>query len=86
MYIHKYVAEDDTFFRISTSKPGPSKIVTLTKKDWKGVSAGSNVTNAIKYLDSLKFSKDVEQPEKEEEKSVKMAQSIVAKIIDISKK
>ena len=81
MFIHKYVIGDDTFYRVSKSKPGPSKIVTVTKDDWRGASWGSNVANAIKFLNSLKFSKDVEEKEPEEKTDKKaMAQSIVAKI------
>jgi hypothetical protein len=67
MFIHKYTSGDDVFYRLSAAKAGPSKIVTLTRDDWKGVSAGSNVSNAVKFLNSLAFSKDIPE-EKEEEK------------------
>lgn len=66
MFIHKYTSGDDVFYRLSAGKAGPSKIVTLTRDDWRGVSAGSNVANAVKFLNSLPFSKDV--PEEKEEK------------------
>ena len=83
MYIHKYAVGEDTFYRVSKSKAGSSKIVTITRDEWRGVSAGSNVANAVKFLNSLKFSKDIAEAEEEKkEKTAAMIQSIVAKIID----
>jgi len=85
MYIHKYTIGEDTFFRVSKSKAGSSKIVTVTRDDWRGVSAGSNVANAVKFLNSLKFSKDVEVEEEKDEGKKAMVQSILAKVMNDSK-
>jgi hypothetical protein len=81
MFIHKYTIGEDTFYRVSKAKAGPSKIVTVTKDDWKGVSAGSNVQNAIKFLSSLKFSKDIPEEKEEERKAslASMVRSIISK-------
>jgi hypothetical protein len=85
MYIHKYTVGEDTFYRVSKSKAGSSKIETITRDNWRGVSAGSNVANAVKFLNSLKFSKDVEKIEEKDEGKKAMAQSIIAKLMDSSK-
>jgi hypothetical protein len=86
-FIHKYTIGDDIFYRVTKGKAGPSKIVTITRENWKGVSAGSNVQNAIKFLDSLTFSKDVEEKEpqvKEDKKSslTMMVRSIASKCVE----
>ena len=81
MYIHKYTVGEDTFYRVSKSKAGSSKIETITRDDWRGVSAGSNVMNAVKFLNSLKFSKDVEEVDEKKDGKRAMAQSIIAKVM-----
>ena len=80
-YIHKYKVGDDVFYRVSDSKAGSSKIVQITRDEWKGVSAGAAVNNALKFLSSLAFNKEEEEPAKEketpEEQKTSKASSVV---------
>ena len=83
-YIHKYKIGDDVFFRVTKTAARPSKNVTITFDEWKGYSSGSAVNNALKFLDSLSFSKeDKEVPETEEPeiKEPKGKKSSVASVI-----
>jgi hypothetical protein len=68
MYIHKYKIGDEVFFRVTKSAARPSKNLTITFDEWRGYSSGSAVSNALKFLDSLTFSKEKEEEPKEPEK------------------
>jgi hypothetical protein len=88
MYVHKYVANDDTFFRISKGSGKPAKSVTLTVSDWNGkVSENAgNVSRAIDFLKDAPWSVKEEEV-KEEKKETKEAgkvllSSIVRKIAE----
>ena len=78
MYIHKYKVGDDIFFRVTKSAARPSKNITITFDEWKGYSSGSVVNNALKFLNSLIFSK--EKAELKEEQKEKKAYAISASL------
>ena len=77
-YIHKYKVGDDVFYRVTGKASKPSQNVTLTADEWKGYSSGSTVQNALKFLSSLKFTKE-EREKKIEEKQKKVEEKSVEK-------
>jgi hypothetical protein len=80
MYIHKYQIGDEIFYRVTKSAARPSKNLTITFDEWRGYSSGSSVNNALKFLDSLTFSKE-KQEEKKEPKEKKAGISGLLKIL-----
>jgi len=71
MYVHKYIADGDTFYRISKGSGKPAKTVTLTIGDWEGkVSERSgNAGRGLEFLKDAPWS--VKEEEVKEEKSEK---------------
>jgi len=70
MYLHKYKVGDRTLFIISGSRQKPATtMINVNPGDWLGVTGGRGSTIA-KYLEELKFSKEVKEEPVEEEKKV----------------
>ena len=88
MYIHKYsIGDGDTLYRITGSAAKPSQNITITADEWKGYSSGSSVQNALKFLNSLKFTKEEREKKKDlkkeepTEESKRMASSVIANFL-----
>jgi hypothetical protein len=76
MYIHKYKIGDEVFFRVTKSAARPSKNQTITFDEWRGYSSGSAVSNALKFLNSLTFSKEKEELKEPEKKAFAISNSL----------
>ena len=71
MFIHKYTASGDTFYRISDqAKPGTT--VVLETENWvaRRQMGGAKVANAVKTLESA-FAEKEEEPEKSKDENPK---------------
>jgi hypothetical protein len=66
---------------VTKSAARPSKNVTLTFDEWKGYSSGSAVNNALKFVDSLTFSKEKDGPEKKPEPGKKASLSDIIRTL-----
>jgi len=71
MFVHKYEAAGDTFYRIS-KEPKPGEIVNLSPDNWKErrQTSTGKISNALGMLQAA-FSE--EEPEKEEKPAEKKA-------------
>jgi hypothetical protein len=67
-----------TIYLVSDKPSKPSKNMTLTAPGWKGYSSGSAVSNAVKFLGELSFSKE-EKSEPKDEKKKKSASEVIRK-------
>lgn len=67
MYLHKYVSDGDTFYRVSGKSAKPGGAITLGPEEWKGYSTGAPIDNALKIISGSKFSREpVEKPKEKE--------------------
>ena len=65
MFVHKYTADGDTFYRIS-KEPKPGEVVTLSPDTWQGrrQTSSGRISTAIGILSGA-FSQKEEETEKE---------------------
>jgi hypothetical protein len=80
-YIHKYVSDGDAFYRVA-EKPGrPGGSANIQSKEWMGAATGQKVQNALKFLNSLSFSRE-DKPEEEVMEEVKVEKKAVHTLAD----
>jgi hypothetical protein len=68
-----------SIYLVSDKASKPSKNMTLTAQGWKGYSSGSAVSNAVKFLGDLSFSKEEKTEEPKDEKKKKVASEVIRK-------
>jgi hypothetical protein len=71
MFIHKYVVDGHELFLVSEKASRISGILNVSPDDWHGRTSGASVSNAVKFINSLKFKKDAPEAEPEEESEEK---------------
>ena len=52
MFVHKYIADGDTFYRVAESQSRPAGTVSLSTSDWKGkVTKTGKIQSAISIIE-----------------------------------
>ena len=69
MYLHKYEAEGDTFYRVTGKSGKPAGSVNLLSENWKGASTGAKVNEALSLIKASFQEEKKPEPESEEKKA-----------------
>lgn len=70
-YLHKYISNNDVFYRESDNPARPGGSINLTVKEWQGRAAGDKVKTALERIHSAFKEEKIPEGEPEEPKEKK---------------
>ena len=87
MYLHKYISDRDTFYRVTQKSQRPGS-VNISAIDWKGRATGSNVVNGLgliskAFKEEKEKKPEVKPEEKPEEKPSNLKKASVADAVRV---